>query len=127
MSARTMSAQCPHYARTTSHQGCMKKTYVRPREMLCGHCADIYRQGYMSALCPHYIPLRFSAQKKTRVKQYIDPSIQLITELTIIASMNRRKARFFMKKYDFLYSFYATKAVFYIWCLCLHIINLLIK
>ena len=27
--------------------------------MLCGHSADIYLQGYMSAQCPHYI-LRFS-------------------------------------------------------------------
>ena len=29
----------------------MKKTYI-PREMLCGHCADTYLQGYMSALYP---------------------------------------------------------------------------
>ena len=40
-----MSAQCPHNV----------------REMLCGHSADIYLQGYMSAQCPHYILLRFSA------------------------------------------------------------------
>ena len=37
-----MSAQCPHYVRTTSHEGYMKKTYI-PREMLCGHSADIVR------------------------------------------------------------------------------------
>ena len=28
-----------------------RETYI-PRKMLCGHCADIYLQGYMSALYP---------------------------------------------------------------------------
>ena len=32
----------------------MKKTYI-PREMLCGHFADIYLQGYMSAPYPSWI------------------------------------------------------------------------
>ena len=36
---RYISAQCPHYVS-------MKKTYI-PREMLCGHSADIYLQRYI--------------------------------------------------------------------------------
>ena len=39
---RTMSALCPH--------DISRRIYVSlAREMLCGHCADIYLQGYMSA------------------------------------------------------------------------------
>ena len=30
-------------------------------DRFCTGCADIYLQGYMSAQCPHYILLRFSA------------------------------------------------------------------
>ena len=44
-----------------SAQHLPRVTYIL-REMLCGHSADIYLQGYMSAQCPHYILLRFSAQ-----------------------------------------------------------------
>ena len=57
---RTMSAQCPHNVRTMSAQHLPRETYVL-REMLWGHSADIYLQGYMYAQCPHYILLRFSA------------------------------------------------------------------
>ena len=49
---RYMSAQCPHYVpRTASRKGYMSLSYFL-REMLCGHCTDIYLQGYMSALYP---------------------------------------------------------------------------
>ena len=46
-----MSAQCPQYVRTTSHEGYMslEGDVVRTQ---CEHCADIYLQGYMSALYP---------------------------------------------------------------------------
>ena len=62
---RTMSAQYPHYVRTTSHKGYMshKGDVVRT---LCRHLADIYLQGYMSAQCLHYILHRFSAQRCNR-------------------------------------------------------------
>ena len=46
-----------------SAQHLPRETYIL-REMLCGHSADIYLQGYMSAQCPHYILLQFSAQEK---------------------------------------------------------------
>ena len=55
-----MSAQYPHNVRIMSAQHLLRETYVL-REMLCRHSADIYLQGYMSAQCPHYIRLRFSA------------------------------------------------------------------
>ena len=57
-----MSAQCPHNVRTMAAQHLTKEICLT-REMLCGHsadivltlcrhCADIYLQGYMSALYP---------------------------------------------------------------------------
>ena len=39
------------YVRTMSAQH-LTKDICLTREMLCGHCADIYIQGYMSALYP---------------------------------------------------------------------------
>ena len=56
---RYMSAQCPHYVCTTSHEGyicltremCGHSADIVPT-LLCGHCADIYLQEYMSALYP---------------------------------------------------------------------------
>ena len=49
---------CPHNIRTMSAQHLTKDICLTRR---C--CADIYLQGYMSAQYPHYILLRFSAQR----------------------------------------------------------------
>ena len=38
-----------------------KEIYI-PREMLCGHSADIVRTYISRDICPHFILLRFSAQ-----------------------------------------------------------------
>merc|ERR1711860_175055 len=55
MSEQCMSEQCPHYVRTMSalcpQNIFLVRLYVF-REMLCGHSADIYLQGYMSAQYP---------------------------------------------------------------------------
>ena len=42
---------CPHNVPTMSAQHLPHETYIL-REMLCGHSADLYLQGYMSALYP---------------------------------------------------------------------------
>ena len=46
-----MSAQYPHYVRTASQEGYMSHEGDVVRT-LCGYCADIYLQGYMSAIYP---------------------------------------------------------------------------
>ena len=67
---------CPHNVGTMSAQHLPRETYIF-REMLCGHCADIYLQGYMSAQCPHYILLRFSAQDSDKVRS-LPKSVKII-------------------------------------------------
>ena len=65
---RTISALCPHNISLVRHISFVRCCAdIVPT--LCGHCADIYLQGYMSAQCPHYILLRFSAHWKTEKDQ----------------------------------------------------------
>ena len=58
INVRTMSAQ--HLPRETYISFVRCCVDIVP--ILCGHSADIYLQGYMSAHCPHYILLRFTAR-----------------------------------------------------------------
>ena len=58
-----MSAQCPHNISLVRHISFVRRCADIVRT-LCRNCADIYLQSYMSAQCPHYILLRFSAQLK---------------------------------------------------------------
>ena len=81
-----MSAQCPHYVS-------MKKTYI-PREMLCGHCADIVLRTYISSdICPHFILLRFSAQNiAAQYNQCCDfPSLKTFKALTCKAFFRKQQ------------------------------------
>ena len=55
-----MSPQCPHYVRTTSHEGYMSAQYRHNVRTMSAQYRHNVRTK--SAQCPHYILIRFSAQ-----------------------------------------------------------------
>ena len=64
-----MSALCPQNISLVRHISFVRCCAdIVP--ILCGHCADIYLQGYVSAQCPRYILLRFSALVDQRLSLF---------------------------------------------------------